>query len=226
MSLLFKLIVGLVFWMAFFGALLFVPAGTWHWWRGWVFLGVLSVSTIAAVVSLLPAHRDLIEERLRLPLQKGQPLADKIVLTLFLVSFYGLLVFISLDVFHLHLMGAPGPLGSALGLALVVTGWWIAYLALRENAFAATVVKHPEQQTVVDTGAYGVVRHPLYAGGILILVGMPLWLESSAGALLALVPIGTIVLRALLEERFLRQELTGYEAYTRRVRYRLVPFLF
>jgi len=143
-----------------------------------------------------------------------------------LVSFYGLLVFIPLDVFRFHLMGAPGVLVSSLGLAAVVVGWWIAYLALRENSFATTVVKHPEQQTVVDTGVYGVVRHPMYAGGILLLVGMPLWLESYAGALLALVPTGLVVVRALLEERFLRRELNGYEAYTRWVRYRLVPFLW
>jgi len=226
MSLIVKTVVSLIVWMAFFGALLFVPAGTLHWWRAWVLLGVLTVLTIAATVSLLPAHRALIEERLRLPIQQGQPLADKIVLTLFILMFCGLLAFSSLDVFRLHLIGTPGTLVSSLGLALLVAGWWIAYLAVRENAFAAAVVKHPEQQTVVETGIYGVVRHPMYAGAIPLLIGMPLWLGSYAGALAALVPIGTLVLRALLEERFLRRELRGYDAYTQRVRYRLIPFLW
>jgi protein-S-isoprenylcysteine O-methyltransferase Ste14 len=115
-----------------------------------------------------------------------------------------------------------------LGLVLFVAGWWIMTLALRENAFAAPVVKHQEerQHTVIDTGVYGVVRHPMYAGAVLLLVGMPLWLESYAAAILASVPIGTLVLRILVEEQFLRRELAGYDAYTRRVRYRLIPFLW
>jgi protein-S-isoprenylcysteine O-methyltransferase Ste14 len=131
-------------------------------------------------------------------------------------------------VFRFHLIAKPGTLASASGLVLFVAGWWIMTLALRENAFAAPVVKHQEarQQTVIDSGVYGVVRHPMYAGAVLLLVGMPLWLESYATALLASVPIGTLVLRILVEEQFLRRELKGYDAYTERVRYRLIPFLW
>ena len=99
--------------------------------------------------------------------------------------------------------------------------------ALRANAFAAPVVKHQEErhQTVVDTGVYGAVRHPMYAGAVLMIIGMALWLESNAAALLASAPIGILVLRILAEEQFLRKELQGYDAYTKRVRYRLIPFL-
>ncbi len=226
MSLVVKLIVTAVLWIAFFGALLFVPAGTLHWWHAWVLLGALAALSLAAGVALLPASADLVKERLKPPLQREQPLADKIVLSLFLLEFYALLVFISLDVFRLHLLGAPGPLVSSLGLALFFAGWWIAWLGIQENAFAATVVKHPEAQTVVDTGIYSVIRHPLYAGGSVLLIGMALWLQSYAGALAALILIGTIIVRALLEERFLTRELNGYDAYTRRVRHRLVPFVW
>jgi protein-S-isoprenylcysteine O-methyltransferase Ste14 len=226
MPLLVKVTASVLFWMSFFAAVLFIPAGTVNWWRGWVFLGVLVAGTVYAIASLLPTHRDLIEERIKLPIQKDQPLADKIVLIVFFAAFYGLVAFIPLDVFRFHLLGAPGSLVSSLGLALVVGGWVIAYLALRENAFAAAVVKHPARQTVVDTGVYGIVRHPMYAGGIPLLIGMPLWLESYAGAVLALVPIATVIVRALLEERFLRRELPGYDAYAERVRYRLVPLLW
>ena len=82
-------------------------------------------------------------------------------------------------------------------------------LALRENAFAAPVVKHQKerQQRVIDSGVYSVVRHPIYAGAVLLLVGMPLWLKSYAAAVLASVPIGVLALRILLEEQFLRREL-------------------
>jgi Phospholipid methyltransferase len=108
------------------------------------------------------------------------------------------------------------------------TRWWIMTLALRENAFAAPVVKHQEdrQQTVIDSGVYAVVRHPMYAGGVLLLVGMPLWLESYPAAMLASGPIGMLVVRIPVEEQLLRRELAGYDAYTARARYRLIPFLW
>jgi protein-S-isoprenylcysteine O-methyltransferase Ste14 len=101
-------------------------------------------------------------------------------------------------------------------------------LALRENAFAVPVVKHQQarQHTVIDSGVYGVVRHPMYAGAVPLLVGIPLWLESYAAALLASVPIGTLAVRIVVEEQFLRRELAGYDAYTERVRYRLIPYVW
>ena len=80
------------------------------------------------------------------------------------------------------------------------------------------------QHTVIERGVYGVVRHPIYAGAILLLVGMPLWLESYAAAMLASVPIGTLVMRIVVEEQFLRRALACYNAYTERVWYRLIPF--
>jgi len=223
-----KLIGGVLFNVAIFGGLLFLPAGTLDWWRAWVFVGVAFVATVASIVGVLRVNRDLLEERFKPPIQKGQPLADKIVVVLFITAFVGLIGFIPLDVFRFHLTAKPGTLVSSLGLALLVAGWWIMTLALRENAFAAPVVMHQEerQQTVVDSGVYGVVRHPMYAGAVPLLVGMGLWLESYAAAILASVPIGTLVLRILVEERFLRRELKGYDAYTERVRYRLIPFLW
>jgi protein-S-isoprenylcysteine O-methyltransferase Ste14 len=224
----FKLIAGVLFNVAIFGGLLFLPASTLDWWRAWVFLGVVFVGTVASTVSLFRVNKDLLAERFKPPVQKGQPLADKIVVILLIAAFVGLIVFISLDVFRFHLLAKPGTLVSSSGLVLFVAGWWIMTLALRENAFAAPVVKHQQerQQIVIDSGVYGVVRHPMYAGGIPLLVGMPLWLESYAAAMLASVPIGTLVLRLLVEEQFLRRELAGYDAYTQRVQYRLIPFLW
>ena len=125
-------------------------------------------------------------------------------------------------------MSKPVTMVSSLGLFLFVAGWWIISLSFRENAFAAPVVKHQEERrhTVIDTGVYSVVRHPMYMGATLLLVGMPLWLESYAAALLAIIPIGLLTVRILFEERFLRRELKGYEAYTDRVPWRLIPLLW
>ena len=224
--LIFKLIVGLVINVAIFGGLLFLPAGTLEWRRAWVFLGTVFVSYVAMAVYVFPGREDLLNERFKPPIQKGQPPADKVIVILFIVTFLGLIVFIPLDVFRLHLMDKPGTLVSFFGLVLFVAGWWIICFAFKENSFAAPVVKHQKQQTVADTGVYGLVRHPMYAGAVLLVIGMPLWLESYAAALLASVPIGTFVLRIPVEERFLRRELKGYAAYTERVRYRLIPFLW
>ena len=223
-----KLIAGIFFNVAIFGILLFVPAGTLDWWRAWVFLGVVLVGAVASTVSLFRTSKELLAERFKPPVQKGQPLADKIVVLLVIAGFVGEIAFIPLDVFRFQLMPKPGIVVSSLGLALFVAGWWIMTLALLENAFASLVVKHQEErgQKVIDSGVYRVVRHPMYAGAVPLLVGLPLWLESCAAALLASVPIAALVLRIIIEERFLKRELTGYNAYTERVRYRLVPFLW
>ena len=137
-----KLILGVLFNVALFGGLLFLPAGTLEWWRAWVFLGVVFVGTVASTVSVFRVHKDLLEERFKPPVQKGQPLADKIVVVLLIATFVGVIVCIPLEVFRFHLMANPGTLVSSAGLVLFVEGWWIITLALRENAFAAPVVNH------------------------------------------------------------------------------------
>lgn len=207
------------------GLPLFALADTLHWWRAWVIVGLIFAGSVWSVVSL---PRELLEERLKPPVQKGQPALDRVVLSLFLAAFAGLLVVTPLDVFRWHLLSRPPALASWIGLAMFGVGWWIAYLGLRENAFAAPVIKYQVErhQSVVSTGVYSVVRHPMYAGGLLLMVGLPLWLESYAGALFTIVIVALLTARIMLEERFLRDELPGYTDYMQQVRYRLVPFLW
>ena len=208
-----------------FAVPLFAIAGTLAWWRAWVIVALTIIGSVWAVSSL---PRDLLEERLKPPMQEGQPALDRLLLVLLLVSYFGLLVLIPLDVFHWHIISKPSQIVSSFGLGLFIVGWWIAYLALRENAFAAPVVKLQEDrhQSVIASGVYSVVRHPMYAGGLLLMIGLPLWLESYVGGMFALAPIATLAARIGLEERILKRGLSGYEDYTLRVRYRLVPFLW
>jgi len=224
----FKLIISVIYNLVIFGGLLFLPAGTLDWWRAWVFIAVVLIGTVATMAIIFPGRDDLLDERFKSPIQKGQPFADKILVVLLIAIFLGGIVFIPLDVFRFHLMGKPGAVVSTVGLILFVAGWCIISLSFKENAFAAPVVKYQKerQQTVVDTGVYGIVRHPMYAGAVLVGVGMPLWLESYAAALLASILIGVLALRILVEEQFLRRELKGYDAYMERVRYRLIPFVW
>ncbi len=222
----FRLAAAVIVNVLIFAVPLFAVAGTLEWWRAWVIVGSIFV---VAVLSVLSLPRHLLEERLQPPIQKSQPMPDRVLVILLLAAFVALLIVTPLDVFQLHIFVKPGPFVSSVGLVLYVVGSWIAYLALRENAFAAPVVKYQEERnhTVVASGVYSAVRHPMYAGGLLLTIGLPLWLESYVGALFAIAAIATIfVARIVLEERFLRRNLPGYDAYAKRVRFRLVPFLW
>lgn len=211
-----------------FSVLLFLPAWTWRWERAWVVLGLVIVGTVVTMFVAFRDNEGLYQERKRGLFQKDQPLADKLVLAPFALSFYGQIVSIPLDVFRWHLLPRPGPIPSALGLAMFIAGWTLMTLAFRANAFAAPVVKHQKdrEHRVIDTGAYAFVRHPMYTGVVLLLPGLALWLESSAAALFALVPIVLLAVRIFVEESFLGRELPGYTEYMRRVRWRLVPGLW
>ncbi len=219
---------GVVYSVAIFGGFLFLSAWTLDWWRAWVFLGVVFVASSATMFGIFPSRPDLLKERYKAPLQKGQPLADKVLTPMLVLSFVGLIVFVPLDVFRFRLLGMTGLDVATPGLVLFAAGWTVIALALRENAFAAPIVKHQEErgQFVVRTGPYRIVRHPMYAGAIPLTIGMPLWLGSYAGALLAAVPTGVLVVRVLAEERLLRGTLPGYGEYARNVRWRLVPLVW
>ena len=223
-----KVIAGVVFNVAFYALLLFVPAGTLHWWRTWMFLAVTVAVMAGAIFSILPGNADLFSQRARGIIQKGQPLWDRVLVILLVVSYMGQIVFIPLDVFRYHLVPKPGALVSCLGLALYVAGWWIMTLAMNVNPFAVPVVRLQEDrhQRVIESGIYAVVRHPMYAGFAPMVVGPALWLESYPAALLAIIPIAVLAVRSVFEERFLKQELKGYDAYTEKVRHRLIPFIW
>jgi protein-S-isoprenylcysteine O-methyltransferase Ste14 len=224
----FKFISGFVFNVAFYGLLLFVPAGTLHWWRAWLFLAVTLVTTGVAIVTIFSSSSELLSERYKGFIQKGQPLWDRILVTLLVTTYIGQIIFIPLDFFRFRLMSRPTALVSLFGLALFVVGWWILTLAMKVNPFAVPVVRlqRERHQRVIETGVYAVVRHPMYAGFVPVVIGPALWLESYTAALLAIVPITVLAVRSVFEERFLRRKLEGYEAYMKKVRYRLIPFVW
>jgi protein-S-isoprenylcysteine O-methyltransferase Ste14 len=223
-----KVIAGVVFNVVLYGFLLFVPAGTWHWWQVWAFLAVTLVATAGAIFRIWPDNADLFSQRAKGIIQKGQPLWDRVLVILLIVSYVAQIVVIPLDVFRFHLMPKPGALVSFFGLTLYVCGWWILTLAMKVNPFAVPVVRLQEErsQRVIDKGVYAVVRHPMYAGFVPFVVGPALWLGSYAAALLAIVPIAVLAVRSVFEEQFLKRELEGYDAYMKKVRYRLIPFLW
>jgi len=207
------------------GIVLFAPAGTLRWWRAWVFLALFAAVRIYTVTTLWLTNKGLLAERAKRRSQPGQPGVDKLILQLVRLAILLLFLFIPLDVFRFHLLPRPAVWLASLGLGLYLFGWWLIIQSFRANAFAAPVIKHDTARAhhVVDTGVYRFVRHPLYAGAVLLLLGMCLWLESTAGLLLALIPLAILVVRIGIEERFLVEHLEGYAEYRGRVRSRLVP---
>jgi protein-S-isoprenylcysteine O-methyltransferase Ste14 len=220
-----RLIGGIVYVTAFYGLALFLPAGTLHWWRAWVLLAVTVVSTTISTIYLSSTSPDVVKERWKSPIQRGQPLADKILLTLFILLYTGTLIVTPLDVFRWHLLPKPEFIVSFLGLVMYLASWVVITRVLRENTFASAAVRYQEErhQRVIDTGPYAIVRHPMYAGSIPLVLGLPLWLESYAAGLAGLLVCLVMSTRIRLEEKFLMRKLPGYEDYMGRVRWRLIP---
>ncbi len=221
-----KLLGGVISSVVVFGGLMFLFAWTLDWPRAWIFTGVVAVLATATMYGVFAHSPQLLDERYKPAIQRAQPLADQIITPLIGISFFALIAFIPRDVFHYALLGHPSNAVAALGLVAFIAGWVLITFAFRTNAFAAPIVKHQENQRVIESGPYAVIRHPMYAAAVPVFVGMPLWLGSYAGAVAALVPIAMLVARTLVEERTLRRELPGYTDYASRVRWRIVPWLW
>lgn len=217
---------GVAGYLALFAFFLFVPAGTIHWRAGWILLAVLAVVRVVGTLRLWSVQRELAVLRARvLPIQRGQEPADRVLVSAYMAAFAGLVAFASRDLWHLHLLPMLPAWVRALGLIVFVAGWWVVHLALASNRFAVTVVRYQEERghAVTEEGLYRVVRHPMYAGLILIVIGLCAWLGSAAALVAGIVPAAILVVRILVEERMLRTRLEGYPAYASRVRWRLVP---
>jgi protein-S-isoprenylcysteine O-methyltransferase Ste14 len=219
-----KMIISTTLWLAAMAALLFVSAGTVRWPQGWIFLVEMGVAAFAGGFWLARHDPGLLAERLGSPIQRGQERSDKIFMAVLILLWVAWFVLMPIDAVRLRLTQLP-VWAQAVGALLIALSMVGFYLTFRENSFAAPVVKIQKErgQTVVATGPYRYVRHPMYASAILYLVGMPLLFGSEYG--LAFVPVLVVLLalRIGIEERALRAGLDGYAQYAARVRYRLIP---
>jgi protein-S-isoprenylcysteine O-methyltransferase Ste14 len=206
------------------GLSLFIAAGNWQWSQAWAFLGIFAVGAIASSVWLLRRDPALLASRLEPLAQPGQPKWDKVFVPAFIAIWCGWLVLMALDAQRWHTSDVPLVV-NVIGGVLVIAGFAATLLVLRENSFAAPVVRVQTErgQRVIDTGPYAVIRHPMYSAAVLYLIGMPLLLGSWYGLLGVPLMIAGIAPRAVFEERLLKRDLPGYADYMARVRYRFVP---
>jgi protein-S-isoprenylcysteine O-methyltransferase Ste14 len=221
-----KLLLQNLIWIVAMAALLFVPAGTLHWPAAWVFLGTIAILGMSCGLWLAKTDPALLAERMRPIMQSDQPAADKKFMLAF--GFVALIWFLAIGLDRRY-QASDVPLAlQALGWAMLVLSTGFIMWVMRENSFAAPVVKLQTERghRVVSTGPYAWIRHPMYSGTILFFVGAPLLLGSWSGLAMAPLFIVLFAIRAEIEERALIAGLPGYADYTARVRYRLVPGLW
>jgi protein-S-isoprenylcysteine O-methyltransferase Ste14 len=207
-----------------FGAfllLVFWPAGTFDYWRGWAFIAVFATATLIPSIYLATTNPAALKRRMQAgPAAESRPL-QKIIITFAFVSMGAMIVVSAVD-FRFGWSSVPAAV-SIVGDVLVGVGLLIAMITTIQNGYAAANIKVESDQTVVSTGVYSVVRHPMYFGNVVMMVGVPLALGSYWGLLFVIPGLAVLATRILDEEKVLALELTGYSDYTQQVHYRLVP---
>ena len=203
------------------GLLLFVPAGTLHFYEGWLLMGVLFVPMFLAGLLLMARDPDRLKRRLD---AREQEMTQKRVILLSGLMFFAAFLLAGLS-FRFGFLRFPRWV-SVLGAVLFLLGYGLYGLVLRENAYLARTIRVEQGQKLVDTGLYGLVRHPMYAATLLLFLSMPLILGSILSLLVMLIYPVLIARRIENEEQVLLRDLPGYEAYRNKVRWRLVPYIW
>lgn len=214
-------------------ALLLVPAGllpdgAWIWPQALIYLAVLTALTVTSQVALAvfrPASFEVRRQPWVVDKARRQPLIDAVGLVAYAAWLIAWVVFIPLDVFALRLLPPPPDWVSTLGLAVAVAGNGLAQLAIWQNQFASPTIQDQAGQQVVDSGVYGLIRHPLYAGNLMFFAGSAIWLGSVAACVATAAQLAATLLRIRIEEAHLRENLPSYADYARRVRARLIPYV-
>lgn len=207
--------------VALVGALIFLPAGTFSYFNGWLLMGMLFVPMFLAGIVMMFKNPDLLKSRLNAKeKQREQSLVVKLSGLMFLAGF----IVAGLGVrYHWYVL----PRGVVVGAAVVFLAAYLLYAeVLRENTYLSRTIEVQENQKVIDTGLYGIVRHPMYAATLLLFLSMPIVLGSVYGFLIFLAYPFIIAKRIKHEEKFLEEELDGYRDYKRKVKFRLIPFIW
>ena len=206
------------------GLTIFLPAWTFDYWQAWIVVAVFFGCTLAVTVYLMKNDPKLLERRVKAGVGAEQERSQNIIQAFAAVAFIALFVVSALD--HRFAWSSVPPYLTALGDILIVVGFYLVFLVFRENSFASGTIEIGDDQRVIASGPYALVRHPMYVGALVMLVGVPLALGSSWG-LVAIVPMTIVLVARLLdEEKFLARNLAGYSEYQSKVRYHLLPLIW
>ncbi|HTP90764.1 MAG TPA: isoprenylcysteine carboxylmethyltransferase family protein [Xanthobacteraceae bacterium] len=205
-------------------ALIFVPAGTLAYWQGWAFLAVFLGCSVGLGIYFANHDPALLERRMKAGPAAEQEPAQKIIIALLLTVLMLLLVMAGFD-HRWHGAVAPAWLVVLADFGVVVS-FAVFFIVMKQNSYAASTIRVEQGQPVISTGLYGLVRHPMYTGALLLVVCMPLALGSYRALLAVVIAVPVLAWRLLDEERYLKLNLPGYAEYCVRVRYRLIPLIW
>jgi protein-S-isoprenylcysteine O-methyltransferase Ste14 len=210
-----------------FALALFLSAGTIAWLAGWIFLGLFFGFFLFVNAWLFRHNPGLLQERTRFLGTSDQQGWDKMLYALLWVFSVAWLIFMALDAVRFHWLQVPLWLQVG-GVAILLCSFYLLFLVLRENSYLSPVVRVQKEraQTVISTGPYHYVRHPMYSAIAIFVVGTALLLGSWYGLVFGLFLVVVLAWRAVLEERTLRRELPGYIDYMKQVKYRLIPYIW
>ncbi|HEY1869601.1 MAG TPA: isoprenylcysteine carboxylmethyltransferase family protein [Chitinophagaceae bacterium] len=216
-----KSLLGLIWLMLVLGMLLFVPAGTIHFWQAWIYLTIFGVSSLLITLFLMKNDTELLKRRLNAGSKAEKERRQKIIQSFAGFSFMGIMLVPGLD---RRLGWSSVPLyQEIIGEIFVALGFLIVFFVFKENTYASATIETAENQRVISTGPYAVVRHPMYSGALLMLLFTPPALGSYWGLIFVVVMIIVIIGRLLDEEQFLSKNLPGYKEYCQKTRFRLIP---
>lgn len=221
MRLLINALAKYIFGLLLVGLLLFLPAGTLNYRGGWLFIGLLFIPMVVMGAVLLVKTPDLLAKRLRV---REKETAQKGVVAAVALIFIGAFVLAGLDYRYGWTEVPPWLTWAAAVIMLLAYGMYAE--VMRENAYLFRTVEVQEGQRVIDTGLYGIVRHPMYTSTVLLYLAIPLVLGSWASFCVMLLYPAAIVFRIRNEEAVLTEGLPGYEEYKKRVKYRLIPMIW
>jgi len=209
-------------------ALMLFLAADWSWPEGWIFGGWFVAVGASTVAWLSRRDPDLLAERYRMPGTGGQSRRDRIIVYVLTVGFIAWIALMPLDARRFHWTPRLPLAVELVGDALLALSWLFLFRSFADNTFGSALVRVQTERghRVVSTGVYGWVRHPMYLGATLMFVGGPLVTGAVSALVVGLVLAGLLAVRSLDEEALLTRELPGYEDYRRRVRYRLIPFVW
>jgi len=217
-----KAFTGLLQLLVIMTVLIFVPAGTLDYPQAWIFLVVFFTPVLAITIYLMRNDPKLLEHRISVGPSAEKQTSQRIIQFLAMIDFVAVLLVPAFD--HRFGWSAVPPSVTAAGNILVMLGFLIVFLVFKENTFTSAIIEVGSEQKIVSTGPYALVRHPMYIGALVMLLGVPLALGSWWG-LLTIIPMTLVIVwRLLEEEKFLAENLSGYSDYQSKVKYRLLPF--
>jgi protein-S-isoprenylcysteine O-methyltransferase Ste14 len=218
-----RIVIQTVVWFALQAALLLGVAGDWTWPQGWTYLGEVLALSSATTIGLMMNDPELLKARMSSPLKSNQRPVDRAIMMAFFAAYVGWFVLIGLD--HRFMWTSTPLIVQILGAALIGAGMVLVWETFRANTFATTQVRVQAEraQTVIDSGPYRYIRHPMYAGMVLFVIGTALMLGSLWGLAATLVLFAMLGLRIRGEEQVLKQDLAGYGDYMTKTPWRIVP---